>query len=85
MIEGKDYARLENLAELIDAIDMRLDVEFMLYGKRYNISTDGTPFIAECPDGDGDYYKDGADLVLHHFIAGKPLKDIWQDFEILFM
>lgn len=85
MLDGKDYGRLESLDELIQAIDMGLDLEFNLYGVRYNISTDGTPFIAECPEGDGDYYRDAEDMIEHHLIGGKPLRDIWQDFEILFM
>lgn len=84
-IAGKDYDRLESLKELMEAIDMRLDIEFNLYGKRYNISTDGTPFIALCPDGDGNYYSDAKDMVENHKIDGKPLKDIWRDFEILAM
>lgn len=84
-IEGKDYARLESLDELIWAIDVGLDLEFNLYGQRYNISTDGTPFIAACPDGDGDYYQDANDMIEHHTINGKCLKETWQDFEILAM
>lgn len=84
-IAGKDFDRLESLEELIWAIDIGLDIEFLLHGDRYNISTDGTPFIALCPDGNGVHYKDGHDMAEHHLIEGKPLKDIWQDFEILFM
>lgn len=85
MIAGKDYDRLESLEELTKAIDMRLDIEFSLYGKRYNISTDGTPFIALCPDGDGDYYLDARDMLENHRIDGKPLREIWRDFEVLAM
>lgn len=84
-IAGKDYDRLESLDELIEAIDMGLDIEFNLHGIPYNISTDGIPFIAVCPDGDGVYYSDAKDMVDNHRIDGTPLKDIWQDFEILKM
>lgn len=84
-IEGKDFDRLESLEELIWAIDIGLDLEFNLYGQRYNISTNGTPFIALCPDGGGIYYKDAADMLEHYTVNGFPLKDIWQDFEILAM
>lgn len=84
-IEGKNFDRLESLDELIQAIDIGLDIEFNLYGQRYNISTDGTPFIAVCPDGGGVHYKDAKDMVEHHMIDGKILREIWQDFEILFM
>ena len=44
-----DHAKFVSLEELIWAIDIGLDVEFFLDGVRYNISTDGTPFIAVCP------------------------------------
>ena len=77
-----DDVRFTSLNELIEAIDMGLDIEFYLYGTRYNISTDGTPFIAVCPDGDGDYYQDGSDLVMNHMIDGSPLSDLWRDIEI---
>ena len=76
---------LESLKELTDAIDMGLDIEFRLYGIRYNISTDGTPFIAECPDGEGTYYDNAEDMVNNHKVNQKLLKDIWQEFEILGM
>lgn len=74
--------RLENLEELTTAIDRRLDVVFYLYGVCYNISTDGTPFIAVCPDGNGDYYKDADDLVNNYLVDGKPLAELWPDIEI---
>ena len=76
------FGRLNSLDELIEAINMGLDIEFFLYGVRYNISTDGTPFIAVCPGGNGDYYQDANDLVKNHTINGKPLKDLWHDMEI---
>lgn len=64
---------------------MGLDVVFLLHGVWYNISTDGTPFIAVCPDGDGDYYKDESALVAEHKIDRVPLKDQWADVEIYTM
>ena len=85
MIDGKDFARLESLQELIWAIDTGLDIEFYLYGTRYNISTNGTPFIAICPDGDGIYYQNAQDMIEHHAVNGKSLKDVWQDFEVIGM
>ena len=72
-----DCAKLVSLEELIWAIDIGLDIEFF-----YNISTDGTPFIAVCPDGDGDYYKDGTTLVTEHKINDVPLKERWRDIDI---
>ena len=77
-----DCAKLVSLEELIWAIDVGLDIEFFLHGVRYNISTDGTPFIAVCPDGDGDYYKDGTTLVTEHRINDVPLKEQWKDIDI---
>lgn len=84
-IPGKQFDRLDNLEELTNSIDMGSDIEFNLYGIRYNISTDGTPFIAACPDGDGIHYQNAADMAEHHLINGVPLKDTWKDIEILFM
>ena len=77
-----DDTKLVSLNELIEAIDMGLDIVFLLRGVRYNISTDGTPFIAVCPDGDGDYYKDGTALVTKHMIDGVALKDLWKEIYI---
>ena len=49
MIEYKDYAKFENLSELSEAIEIGLDIEFILYGERYNISwRDDEPFICRC-------------------------------------
>lgn len=84
-IPGKDFDRLESLDELANAIDIGLDLEFYLHGKRYNISTDGMPFIAICPDGDGSYYRNARDMLINHIVDGKPLKDQWQDLQILAM
>ena len=33
MIEYKDYAKFENLSELSEAIEIGLDIEFILYGE----------------------------------------------------
>lgn len=77
-----DCAKLESLNELIEAIDIGLDIEFFLHGVRYNISTNETPFIAVCPDGDGVHYKDGITLVTEHKINGMPLKNQWKEIDI---
>lgn len=85
-IPGKDYDRLENLEELATAIDMGLDIEFILYGARYDISwRNYKPFICVCPDGEAVFYENTQDMLEHHAVNGKSLKDIWQDFEILAM
>ncbi len=84
MSEG-NFDRLENLAELIDAVEMGLDIEFVLRGKRYNISTDGVPFIAVCPDGDGVYYANVGEMVEKHLIDGQSLRELWPEMEILAM
>ena len=85
-IVGKDFDRLESLDELYEAIEMGLDIEFVLYGKRYNISwRDHKPFICICPDGDAEFYEDANELLNAYCINGSPLKDVWGDFEILSM
>lgn len=85
-IVGKDFDRLESLDELYEAIEMGLDIEFVLYGKRYNISwRDHKPFICICPDGDAEFYEDANELLNAYCINGTPLKDVWEDFEILSM
>lgn len=38
MIEYKDCAKFESLSELTEAIETGLDIEFILFGERYNIS-----------------------------------------------
>ena len=77
-----DCAKLVSLEELVWAIDIGLDIEFFLHGVRYNISTDGTPFITICPDGDGDYYEGGTTLVTAHKINDVSLKEQWRDIDI---
>lgn len=84
-IQGVNFDRLESLEELINAIEMRLDIEFVLRGVRYNISTDGTPFIAVCPTGNGAYYANARELVEKHLVGSKPLKELWSEMEILAM
>lgn len=83
MTSSDKYDIFDSLDEMIDMIDMRLDLEFYLYGKRYNISTNKTPFITLCPDGETSHYKDGRDLVEKHEINGKRLKDIWKDIQLI--
>lgn len=75
-----DLGRFDSLQELIEGIDTGLDIEFYLYGVRYNISSrDDKPFICVCPDGDAVFYQDGLDMVSKHKINGKLLKYIWND------
>ena len=51
MIEYENYGKLESLSELENAIEMGLDIEFLLYDTRYNISwRDNKPFICECQE-----------------------------------
>ena len=85
-IAGKKFDRLESLDELHDAIEMGLDIEFILYGERYNISwREDKPFICTCPDGDAVFFEDTEDLLNRYEADGKVLKDIWEDMEILAM
>ena len=78
-----DLGKFNSLLELIEAIDMGLDIEFYLYGVRYNISPgEDDYFICRCPDGDAVYYKNGLDMVDNYSIDNKLLKDIWQDIEL---
>lgn len=75
-----DLGKFDSLQELIDAIDLGLDIEFYVYGVRYNISPgDNDYFICVCPDGDAVYYNSGLEMVNSHKIDGKLLKDLWQD------
>ena len=78
--------KLNSLKELMDEIDIGMDIEFLLYGIRYNISWDnGKPFICTCPDGEAVFYDSPVELFEKYKIREKPLKDMWKDFEILFM
>ena len=86
MIEYKDYAKLENLTELSDAMQMGMDIEFTLNEVRYNISwRDGKPFICECPEGEAVFYEDVQSMLSTHQINNKTLETLWKDMEILSM
>lgn len=86
MIEYKDYAKFENLSELTEAIEIGLDIEFILYGERYNISwRNDKPFICECPDGEGEFYSDAQSMLDKHKINNIPLKKLWNDMKVLSM
>lgn len=86
MIEYESYGKLESLMELEDAIQMGLDIEFLLHDMRYNISwRDNKPFICECPEGAAKFF-DAPELLLEGYEAdGKPLKALWRDMKILSM
>lgn len=54
MIEHESYGKLESLTELEDAIQMGLDIEFLLHDTRYNISwRDDKLFICRMSGGGG--------------------------------
>lgn len=75
-----DLGKFNNLSELINSINLGLDIEFYLFGIRYNISPgDDEYFICECPNGNAVYYKNGLDMVNNYKINDKLLKDIWKD------
>ncbi len=75
-----DLGKFNNLSELIDSINLVLDIEFYLFGIRYNISPgDDEYFICECPNGNAVYYKNGLDMVNNYKINDKLLKDLWSD------
>lgn len=84
-ISGVGFDRLKSLDELIEAIEMRLDIEFILRGIRYNISTNGRPFIAVCPGGDGVFYANAKELLEKYRIGGSSLMELWPEMEILAM
>ena len=78
MIETPDYGIFESIDDL--------DIEFFLYGVRYNISwRDYKPFICTCPDGDAVFFENADDLLDGYKINGKLLRDLWQDIEIYSM
>lgn len=86
MIEYKDYAKFENLSELTEAIEIGLDIEFILYGERYNISwRNDKPFICECPDGDTVCCFDAQTMLDEYKINNIPLKKLWKDIKVLSM
>lgn len=81
-----DLYKLKNLNELMAQIEIGMDIEFYLYGLRYNISwRNGKPFICECPDGDAVFYDSPEEMFNNYKVHGNPLKNIWKDFEVLFM
>lgn len=78
--------KLKNLDELIESIEMGMDIEMFVYGTRYNISwRNYKPFICVCPDGDAVFFESTEELMSNYKIKEKPLKEIWQDFEIYSM
>lgn len=78
--------KLKSLKDLADAIEMALDIEFFLYGTRYNISWQNhKPFICTCPDGDAVFFENADDLLDGYKIKDKPLRDLWQDIEVYSM
>ena len=86
MIEYKDYAKFENLSELSEAIEIGLDIEFILYGERYNISwRDDEPFICRCPEGENNFYTDAKAMLDKHKINNRQLKELWNDMKVLSM
>ena len=86
MIECKDYAKFENRLELFEAVEMGLDIEFLLFDKRYNISwRNDRPFISECPDGETIFYSDAKEMFDKHKINDKQLKELWKDIEVISM
>lgn len=86
MIEYKDCAKFESLSELTEAIEIGLDIEFILFGERYNISwRDNKPFICECPEGEAKFYFDVQTMIDKHKINNIPLNELWNNIEILSM
>lgn len=86
MIEHESYGKLESLTELEDAIQMGLDIEFLLHDTRYNISwRDDKPFICECPEGVAKFF-DTPELLLQGYeVNSKSLRTLWKDMKILSM
>lgn len=86
MIECGEYAKFETQAELLEAIEMGLDIEFNLYRKKYNISwRDDKPFICECPDGEAIFYQNAQSMITEHKINDNALEKSWKDIEVLYM
>lgn len=77
--------KLNDLAQLVDAINMGLDIEFFIRGTRYNISWANKLFICTCPDGDAVFFNDTADLLNNYKIDNVPLKALWMDMDIYSM
>lgn len=86
MVVYKKYDKFSTFEEFNDAVSMRLDIVFGLYGVKYNISWENRkPYISICPKGDTSYFKDEDDLLDGYKINGKPLRDLWRDIEVYSM
>lgn len=86
MIECKSYGKLESLEELENAIQIGLDIEFLLYDTRYNISwRENRPFICKCPDGSARFFNNTQLLLQKYEVGGRPLKSLWKEIKILSM
>lgn len=79
-----DDSKFASLDDLRESISTGYDIEFMLAGKRYNISWRERPFICACPDGEAVFY-DSPDEMLDHCIDGVPLRDAWDKIDIIGM
>jgi hypothetical protein len=78
--------KLKSFDELMKEINLGMDIEFYIYGTRYNISWRADkPFICTCPNGEAVFYDTPEDMFMKYEVDGKPLMDIWKDFEIMFM
>lgn len=81
-----DLYKLQSLEELMEEIEMGMDIEFFIYGIRYNISwRNNKPFICICPDGEATFFDSPAEMMEKYKVNGSPLKNLWKDFEILYM
>lgn len=80
------YYKLKNLGELMDSINLCMDVEFYLYGTRYNISwRNDKPFICVCPNGEAVFYDSPNKMFDEYKVKDKTLKEAWKDFDIISM
>lgn len=81
-----DLYKLHSFEELMEEIEMGMDIEFLIYGIRYNISwRDNKPFICVCPDGEAIFFDSPSEMMDKYKVNGNPLRCIWKDFEILYM
>lgn len=65
--------------------EINMDIEFFLYGKRYNISWREKPFICVCPDGDAMFFDSPEAMFSQYKVNGRALKETWRDFKIIAM
>lgn len=78
--------KFKDLKEFYEAIDIGLDIEFILRDVRYNISWENyKPFICTCPDGDATVYDDAQDLLDNFTIDKVPIKKLWNEIDIISM